>query len=204
MGEGQVLKSAECSARPCVPATIWGAGSEQRESWSSALGLLAQLSSTLPWLLLQEKKGVKTLLQSFCITCFLHASKKQTHGSLLCASGNLPGQLLAKECGGCKASAGIPGESGQIFGGELRGWEGKGGLLIRQTTSSSGNPPSWKGLKAVWKLGRKYFISLPFSYFTLDIHLWPFLEKRFWTLIWPSAGSLASLGRIFLTAVQTS
>lgn len=131
----------------------------------------------------------------------MHQNKKD---SVLRASGHIPGQFLAKACDSCKLSVQIPEESGQTFGGGFHCWEGKGGLLIRQTTSSSGNPLSWKCLKAVWMLGRKYFISLPCSCFTLDIHLLPFLGKRFWTLNCPSTVSLASLGGIFLTAGQSS
>lgn len=157
----------------------------------------------LPLAFTTGKKGrrEKSLIQSFCIF-YLHASEQKRFSSLCIRT--YTWAILATACDSCKLSVQIPEESGQTFGRGIHCWEGKGELLIRPTASSSGNPLSCKCLKAVWMLGRKYFIFLPCSCFTLDIHLLPFLGKRFWTLIRPSAVSLALLGGIFLTAGQSS
>lgn len=178
---------------------------EQREIWSSVVGLLAELHWTLPWLLLQGRKveGEKALIQSFCIMCLYFCASEQKRFSSSCTRSytwGTPCQSMWRLQNIYMNSRGVwtnIWRRDPLLG-------GKGGLLIRQTASSSGNPLSWKCLKAVWMLGRKYFISLPCSCFTLDIHLLPFLEKRFWTLIWPSTVSLTSLGRTFLTAGQAS
>lgn len=138
----------------------------------------------LPLAFTTGKKGrrEKSLIQSFCIMCFyLHASEQKRFSSSYIRSYTwaIPCQSMWQLQIVCTNSRGVwtnIWRRDPLLG-------GKGGLLIRQTTSNSGNPLSWKCLKAAWMFGRKYFISLPCSYFTLDIHLLPFLGKRFWTLI---------------------
>lgn len=120
----------------------------QRDIWSSVVGLLAELCWTLPWLLLRvrEVEGKTT------DTVFLHnvllLPCDRRKDSVLCASGHIPGQFLAKVCNSCKISAQIPGESGQTYGGEIHCWEEKGGCWLGKPYQTQ----EIHSAEKVWKL----------------------------------------------------
>lgn len=117
----------------------------------------AALNSPLAFTTGKKGKREKTLIQSFCIMCFYSPASEQKRWSSLCIRSYTwatPCQSMWRLQNVCTNSRG---DRTNIWRRDpLLG--GKGGLPIRQTTSTSGNPLSWKCWKAVWMLGRKYFI----------------------------------------------